>query len=60
MGMNTITRMSMNVATAALLFGMAGCTVIGAGIGAVAGSGTAVGVVGGAVIGGVVGYQVGK
>jgi len=58
--MNTIKRFAVNAATVALMFGLAGCTLIGAGIGAAAGSGTSVGVVGGAVIGGVVGYQVGK
>jgi hypothetical protein len=58
--MNTMKRIAVNTVTAALLFGMAGCTLLGAGIGAAAGSGTSVGVVGGAVIGGVVGYQVGK
>lgn len=58
--MNTLSRFAMNAATIALLFGMTGCTLLGAGIGAAAGSGTSVGVAGGAVIGGVIGYQVGK
>jgi hypothetical protein len=47
-------------ATAALLYGLAGCTLLGAGIGAAAGSGTAVGMAGGAVIGGVVAYKITK
>lgn len=51
---------SMHLAIASLLLILTGCTVIGAGVGAVAGSGSSVGVVGGAVIGGVIGYQVGK
>jgi len=58
--MNPVTRIAVIAATAILLSGLAGCTVIGAGIGAVAGSGSTVGVVGGAVIGGVVGYEIGK
>ena len=58
--MSTINRLSMNAATAVLLFGLAGCTLLGAGIGAAAGSGTAVGMVGGAVIGGVVAHEITK
>jgi len=58
--MNAIKSMVVNTATAILLFSFVGCTVIGAGIGAVAGSGTTAGVVGGAVIGGVVGYEISK
>lgn len=58
--MNTIKRIIVGSAAAIMLAGLMGCTVIGAGIGAVAGSGSAVGVVGGAVIGGVVGYEIGK
>ena len=50
----------MYAATAALLYGLAGCTLLGAGIGAAAGSGTAVGMAGGAVIGGVVAYKITK
>ena len=56
--MKTIQRSASNVAAITLLFGLMGCTVIGAGIGAVAGSGSAVGVVGGAVIGGVIGHAI--
>ena len=58
--MKTINRFAVNVATIILLFGMAGCTLLGAGLAAAAGSGTTVGVAGGAVIGGVIGYQIGK
>lgn len=58
--MNTIKKFLVSTAVAIMLVGLMGCTVIGAGIGAVAGSGSAVGVVGGAVIGGVVGYEIGK
>ncbi|HSM98924.1 MAG TPA: hypothetical protein VLS47_07905 [Gallionella sp.] len=56
--MNTIQRLTINVAVIAMLLGLGGCVAIGAGVGAVAGSGTSVGVVGGAVIGGVVGYGI--
>lgn len=56
--MKTIHRLALNVAAITLLSGLMGCTVIGAGIGAVAGSGSTVGVVGGAVIGGVIGHAV--
>jgi len=58
--MNTMSRFNVYAAIAALLFGLAGCTLLGAGIGAAAGSGTAVGMVGGAVIGGVVAHEITK
>ena len=58
--MNIINRFAVNMATIALLFGMTGCTLLGAGIGAAVSSGTTVGMAGGAVVGGVIGYQVGK
>lgn len=58
--MSTVKKFIVSIAVAIMLFGLMGCTIIGAGIGAVAGSGTGVGVVGGAVIGGVVGYEIGK
>jgi osmotically inducible lipoprotein OsmB len=57
-----IQRLAVNTAATILLFGMAGCTVIGAGVGAVGGAvltgGNPVGVVGGAVVGGVIGHSV--
>lgn len=56
--MNTIQRLALNVTSITLLLGLLGCTVIGAGIGAVAGSGSTVGVVGGAVVGGVIGHAI--
>ena len=55
--MNKIRKLVLSVTIVTMLFGLGGCTVIGAGIGAAAGSGTSVGVVGGAVIGGVIGYN---
>jgi hypothetical protein len=58
--LNIIRRFTVYAAAVALLSGLAGCTLLGAGIGAVAGSGTAVGVAGGAVIGGVVAYEITK
>jgi osmotically inducible lipoprotein OsmB len=58
--MKTIQQYAISASAAIMLFSLVGCTVIGAGIGAVAGSGSAVGVVGGAVIGGVVGYGVSR
>ena len=57
--MSTIQKIAQHAAAAMLLFGLAGCTVIGAGVGAVAGSGTSVGMLGGAVIGGVIGHEIG-
>jgi uncharacterized membrane protein len=58
--MNAIQKLAVSAAIAVMLFSLVGCTVIGAGVGALAGAGTPVGMVGGAVIGGVVGYEVGK
>lgn len=58
--MSAIRTSALYAATLFLLFNMAGCTVIGAGIGAVAGSGSTAGVVGGAVIGGVIGHEIGN
>ncbi len=71
--MNTKQRIAVNVATVALLLGLAGCsgmsaqdknTAIGAGVGAVGGSvltgGSAIGTVGGAAVGGVVGHEINK
>lgn len=58
--MNKMKNTVVHVATAILLLGLAGCTVIGIGVGAVAGSGSTVGMVGGAVIGGVIGHEIGK
>ncbi|MGC2457539.1 MAG: glycine zipper 2TM domain-containing protein [Gallionellaceae bacterium] len=71
--MNTIQKIAVNVATVAMLFGLAGCsgmsaqdknTAIGAGVGAVGGSvltgGSAVGTVGGAAVGGVIGHEINK
>jgi osmotically inducible lipoprotein OsmB len=59
--MNTIQKLAVNVVTVIVLFGLVGCTVIGAGIGAVGGAvltgGNLVGVVGGAVVGGVIGHN---
>ncbi len=57
--MNRKQNVVISLIVATLLLGASGCTVIGAGIGAVAGSGSTVGMVGGAVIGGVIGHQVG-
>lgn len=71
--MNTIRKMTVNVAAAVLLAGLAGCagmsqqdknTAIGAGVGAVGGSvltgGSAAGTVGGAAVGGVIGHEISK
>lgn len=58
--MNSVQRLALNLAATILLFGLMGCTVIGAGISAMAGSGSTVGMVGGAVIGGVIGHEIGK
>ena len=62
--MNTIQKFTVNAAAVILLFGMVGCTVIGAGVGAVCGAvltgGNPVGVVGGAVVGGVIGHGIGQ
>jgi len=57
--MNATRKSAMNATAAILLFGLAGCTMIGAGVGAVGGAvltgGNPAGVVGGAVVGGVIG-----
>ena len=58
--MKTTHGLAVTITTVTLLFGLTGCVVIGAGVGAVAGAGTSVGVAGGAVIGGVVGYGISK
>lgn len=71
--MNTIRKMTVNVAAIVLLAGLAGCagmsqqdknTAIGAGVGAVGGSvltgGSAAGTVGGAAVGGVIGHEISK
>lgn len=71
--MNTKQKIAVNMATVAMLFGLAGCsgmsaqdknTAIGAGVGAVGGSvltgGSAVGTVGGAAVGGVIGHEINK
>ena len=58
--MNKTQKLAANAVVVIMLLGLGGCTVIGAGIGAVAGSGTSVGAVGGAVVGGVVGYGISK
>ena len=57
--MNTIQKLVVNAEAVTVLFGLVGCTVIGAGVGAVGGAvltgGNPVGVVGGAVVGAVIG-----
>ncbi|MFL6663907.1 MAG: osmotically-inducible lipoprotein B [Rhizobacter sp.] len=71
--MNTIHRVALSFAFAALLAGLGACagmshqdkaTAIGAGAGAVGGAvltgGSGIGTVGGAVIGGAIGHEVGK
>ena len=71
--MNTILKLAVNAAAAAMLFGLSGCagmsqqdkgTAIGAGVGAVGGAvltgGSAAGTVGGAAVGGVIGHEVTK
>ena len=58
--MKAIQKSVVSAAAVIMLSALMGCTVIGAGIGAVAGSGSGVGMVGGAVIGGIVGYEIGK
>jgi osmotically inducible lipoprotein OsmB len=71
--MNTLQTVAINLTTATMLLGLAGCAgmssqdknaAIGAGVGAVGGSiltgGSAVGTVGGAVVGGVIGHEVTK
>lgn len=69
--MNTINKLTLNVAAIALLVGLSGCagmsqrdqnTAVGAGIGAIGGSiltnGSAAGTIGGAAVGGVIGNQI--
>ena len=69
--MNTINKITLNVAVIALLAGLGGCagmsardqnTAVGAGIGAVGGAiltnGSPIGTIGGAAVGGVIGNQV--
>lgn len=58
--MKTIKKIALNATVVIMLFGVGGCTVIGAGVGAAVGSGTTVGILGGAVIGGVIGHEIGK
>lgn len=71
--MKTTHKLVSNVATVAILLGLAGCagmssqdknTAIGAGIGAVGGAvltgGSAIGTVGGAAVGGVIGHEIKK
>lgn len=71
--MKTIQRLAVSTVTAAVLFGLGGCsgmsardesTAIGAGIGAVGGAvltgGSTMGTVGGAAVGGLIGNQIGK
>jgi osmotically inducible lipoprotein OsmB len=57
--MNTIQKLVVNAEAVTVLFGLAGCTVTGAGVGAVGGAvltgGNPVGVRGGAVVGGIIG-----
>jgi osmotically inducible lipoprotein OsmB len=57
--MNTIQKLVVNAEAVTVLFGLVGCTVTGAGVGAVGGAvltgGNPVGVVGGTVVGGVIG-----
>jgi hypothetical protein len=57
--MNKISGYLLNLMAATILISACGCTLLGAGIGAVAGSGSTLGIVGGAVIGGVIGYEIG-
>ena len=71
--MKTMHTFTVTAVSAALLFGLMGCsgmstqdkdTAIGAGVGAVGGAaltgGSALGTVGGAAVGGVVGHEIGK
>jgi hypothetical protein len=54
--MNSKQRFAVDVAQVILLFGLVGCTVIGAVGSVVLTGGNPVGVLGGAVVGGVIGY----
>jgi len=69
--MKTLNKLTLSVATLALLAGLGGCagmsardqnTAVGAGIGAIGGAiltnGSAIGTIGGAAVGGVIGNQV--
>lgn len=69
--MNTINKLTLNIAMVALLAGLGGCagmsardqnTAVGAGIGAVGGAiltnGNPIGTIGGAAVGGVIGNQI--
>ncbi len=69
--MNTINKLTLNIAMIALLAGLGGCagmsardqnTAVGAGIGAVGGAiltnGSPIGTIGGAAVGGVIGNQI--
>ena len=69
--MNTINKLTLNIAMITLLAGLGGCagmsardqnTAVGAGIGAVGGAiltnGNPIGTIGGAAVGGVIGNQV--
>ena len=71
--MKTMHRVTVGAVSAALLFGLMGCsgmstqdrdTAIGVGVGAVGGAaltgGSAAGAIGGAAVGGVVGHEIGK
>ncbi|NNM80131.1 MAG: prenyltransferase [Gallionella sp.] len=59
--MNTIQKSAIKAAAVIMVFGMLGCTAIGAGVGAVGGAvltgGNPAGVIGGAVVGGVIGHS---
>lgn len=69
--MNTINKLTLNIAMITLLAGLGGCagmsardqnTAVGAGIGAVGGAiltnGSPIGTIGGAAVGGVIGNQI--
>lgn len=71
--MKTMHGFAVSAVSAAVLFGLSGCSgmstqdkdmAIGAGVGAVGGAvltgGSAVGTVGGAAVGGVIGHEIGK
>jgi len=59
--MKKLHKWSIGLLIPAVIFGMSGCTAIGAGVGGVAGSSVSHGdpaaTVGGAVVGGVIGHQ---
>ena len=71
--MKKIQSVTFGAVTAAMLFGLAGCsgmstqdksTAVGAGVGAVGGAvltgGSAVGTIGGAAVGGIIGHEISK